>query len=85
MGVLEVAPGRSWGLALRDGTIIAQPSGDHSILYYAPERFENFPETAVSAARPDRSFRQGGWEFRGACSIAPTTYSVAGCEPGATY
>lgn len=30
------------GFALRDGEIVAQPRGDHSILYYAPERFENF-------------------------------------------
>jgi hypothetical protein len=35
----RVGPG---GFALRDGAIIAQPRGDHSILYYAPERFENF-------------------------------------------
>jgi choline dehydrogenase-like flavoprotein len=35
----RVGPG---GFALRDGMIIAQPRGDHSILYYAPERFENF-------------------------------------------
>jgi hypothetical protein len=28
--------------SLRDGTIIAQPAGDHSVLFYAAERFNNY-------------------------------------------
>ena len=28
--------------ALLDGTMVAQPAGDHTVLYYAPEAFSNF-------------------------------------------
>jgi Domain of Unknown Function (DUF1080)/GMC oxidoreductase len=35
----RVGPG---GFALRDGLIVAQPRGDHSVLYFGPERFDNF-------------------------------------------